>query len=339
MEFSPHIAPQQYRYFFSQLSPQNQTAYNALLDGYLHGKESIRVVVKSADELEKIHHAISYDVPEIFYIKEIKASVTPALGIATIHPSYRFTEQERAAIMIRMEHTVQPLLRQIKLLSDSEKVKRIHDHLIRSVTYQDADAPYSHEAPGSIVYGIGVCEGISKAFKYIADRAGLQSLVAVGDAFESGDTFEPNESSGHAWNIVFIAGQPYHLDITFDQSISRHDIIRYDYYLLSDAQIKVDHVFEGLPRCDVSTEYYEEIGCCARSKKALIKLVAQKLRPGAPLVFKIPLLEGDKQQITDTVINIAVKSVPLPFAFGRNLLTSCNPQRMIFLMALEKMPC
>ena len=48
----------------------------------------------------------------------------------------------------------------------SEKERAIHDYIVKSVVYKDVEAPYSHEAPGALLYGIGVCEGISKAFKY-----------------------------------------------------------------------------------------------------------------------------------------------------------------------------
>lgn len=42
------------------------------------------------------------------------------------------------------------------------KEQIIHDYLVNKVTYKDLDAPYSRV----FLFGIGVCEGISKAFKY-----------------------------------------------------------------------------------------------------------------------------------------------------------------------------
>ena len=37
-----------------------------------------------------------------------------------------------------------------------------------------------------MLYGIGVCEGIAKAFKFLSDRAGLRTLVVVGTSNNNG---------------------------------------------------------------------------------------------------------------------------------------------------------
>ena len=63
----------------------------------------------------------------------------------------------------------------------------IHDYIAMTVKYKDTEAPYSHEAPGAVLYQIGVCEGIAKAFKYLSDQLGLQSVVVFGASNEQGN--------------------------------------------------------------------------------------------------------------------------------------------------------
>ncbi len=41
----------------------------------------------------------------------------------------------------------------------------------------------------------------------------------------------------HAWNVIRIDGKYYHLDVTFDNTLSRDDAVRYDYVNLADKQI------------------------------------------------------------------------------------------------------
>lgn len=285
--------------------------------------------MNNVNTLWEVHRAICYDIPEIFFINKVKASIDAVLGVITVYPEYRFDEEQRANILTQMEAATEMFTRRIMMLSEQEKLKQIHDYLAQTVTYKDVEAPYSHEAPGTILYGIGVCSGISKAFKYISDRVGIKSIVATGN------TSGTDENTGHAWNVVFIDEQPYHIDVTFDYSASTDGLIRYDYYLLSDMQIMVDHTFCGLPKCGIDTEYYEQIGCFAKNKNALRSLVINKLRPEKPLVFKMPLLSGDQDQIVETIMRIVSAAVPFPFSFGRSILLSYNLERMIFQVQLQ----
>ena len=329
MDLSSYVPQKQYGYYFEQCDATEQKAYDALLDGYLKQKKEIRVWVVNSDSLWKIHQAICYDVPEVFFVKNVQASMNPVLGITTLYPEYRFDDKKRADILAEMESSIDVFVRRIKMLSEHEKVKQIHDFLIRSVTYKDVDAPYSHEAPGALLYGIAVCEGISKAFKYISDRAGIKAIVAVGKSSST------DNDSGHAWNIVYVDNLAYHLDVTFDYSMSKDSVARYDYYLLSDTQIKADHMFSRLPECSTDFEYYEQIGCFAPNKKTLRRLIADKLKPGKPFVFKTPVLSGNKEEIVHAITSTISAFVPFPYALGRSISISYNWERMIFEVQLQ----
>lgn len=331
MDLSSYVSDGQYRYYYAQLDKKRQTAYTDLLNGYLEQRSCLFIRVDNMDDIWDIHRAVCYDVPELFYIKNVRASFNNILHTATVYPEYRFNEETRRNILEQMEKTSQMLIGRISMLSESEKVKQLHDYLIRLVTYKDVEAPYSHEAPGTLLYGIGVCEGIAKAFKYLADRVHIESLVAVGKCDNDENA---QEGMGHAWNVVYVDGCPYHLDVTFDYSISSNEIVRYDYYLLSDSQIQADHTYTNLPTCNNSIEYYDQVGCLVVNKKTLQRLVAKELRPGSTLVFRIPSLFGDKNEIVDVVSKSIVDAVPLPYAVGHSISLSYNMPRMIFQVQL-----
>jgi len=60
----------------------------------------------------------------------------------------------------------------------------------------------------------------------------------------------------HMWNIVSINGNAYHLDVTFNMSQSTR-IKRYDYFNLSDADIKKDHIITSkFPKCSIPNKDY-----------------------------------------------------------------------------------
>lgn len=328
MDLFSYIPSKQYRYYYSQLEHHEQIIYRKLLDGFLRQKKIIQVHLRDAERLSEIHKAICYDVPEIFYVKSLKVQINSVFGVAMIYPLYRFDSQICAAILDEMETKSTLLLSGIKMLSVEEQLKKIHDYLIQHVTYKDIDAPYSHEAPGSILYGIGVCESISKALKYYCDRLDIQAIVATGKT-------STNSESGHAWNIIFIDGLSYHIDVTFDGSLSDAGIIRYDYFLLSDSQIQVDHIFDNLPACMIGKEYYKEIGCFTNTKRELENLISRKLTPDAPFVFQMPFLENFNEQDIETVFDIVTAAVPSHYGFSRSISLVANPKRMIFQVELQ----
>ena len=65
----------------------------------------------------------------------------------------------------------------------------------------------------------------------------------------------------HAWNVVRIDGTYYHLDATFDNTLSKDDTIRYDYVNLADKQIFRDHepVIWKVPACTDNDHFYYRV--------------------------------------------------------------------------------
>lgn len=94
---------------------------------------------------------------------------------------------------------------------------------------------------------------MAKAVKILCDELGIWCIVALSDA---------NPDKGikyrHAWNVIRIDGKYYHLDVTFDNTLSRDDAVRYDYVNLADKQIFRDHesVIWKVPECTDSDHFY-----------------------------------------------------------------------------------
>lgn len=237
MDLSMYIPKDQHRHYYGQLDGKSRRVYRELLRGYLAGRSKIRVHIRDMDALARIHNAICEDVPEICFIKEIRMVSYFLPPRMYVYPDYRFDEAARKGLLEGMEAAAAPVVQRIRSLPEQERIRALHEWLIRTVTYRDPDAPYSHEAAGPLLYGLGVCEGISKAFKYLADRVGVKAALVFGEAL-GGDGLW----SAHAWNMVFLNGQTMQLDVTFDRTLSVGGPIRYDYYLLPGSLWK-DHAF------------------------------------------------------------------------------------------------
>ena len=161
--------------------------------------------------------------------------------------------------------------------SPAEQELAIHDFILQNVRYDKLKKPYSHEILGPLTQGVGVCEGIAKTVKALCDAAGLWCIVALCEANpEKGIRYR------HAWNIVQLGGQYYHLDATFDNSL-QCGAARYDYFNLDDSHIFRDHepLVLPAPACtDGRAFYYRSVSLT--KLEDVEKRAAQALRKKQP---------------------------------------------------------
>lgn len=125
-----------------------------------------------------------------------------------------------------------PIIKKIikKGMTDKEKVKAIHDYVIKAITY---DSRYQNEDTLenlmiSIEKGRGVCGDYALLFKHLCDRA---SIPCVYEA----EFFLMQ----HAWNAVYINGDWRFVDTTWDDDDNGK--IKYTYFLVDKYTFMKDH--------------------------------------------------------------------------------------------------
>lgn len=102
--------------------------------------------------------------------------------------------------------------------SSWRQVKAIHDFVADRVAYDAValadDTIGPQDAQTVLREGVGVCAGYANLFQALAEAAGFESVVVVGDTRdESGAIAGGN---GHAWNAVKIDGGWYLVDATWN---------------------------------------------------------------------------------------------------------------------------
>ena len=334
MQFIPR---QQYQYYYSRLSKEGKLVYAAMLERFMSHESVFCIETAQKDEVWLSYRALCRDVPEMFFVKSLNVSCIRDVGessakplVMIVRPDYRFDMETCHAILKKMEECARHVLDSVRGRPIVEVIKRIHDYIVCKAHYKDLGAPYSHEAVGVLLYDISVCEGMAKAFKYLADRAGIHSLVVYGT---HGDN--TNTSVGHAWNIVYVDYlHPYHIDVTFDNTLmdNQSSEIRYDYFLLSDDQM-TDYQFEDVPKCWNDFDYYARIGHYVNGKKDFQELVRKELKLGSPLVVRVPLFRDNSDVVAELLMNVAYEA--LPEQQKRALRVSYNDKRMIFQFELH----
>ncbi len=129
-------------------------------------------------------------------------------------------------------------------MSDVEKITAVHDYMVIHTAYDiaayktktSAIGKNTYHADGPILYGTGVCQGYSEAFKLYMDLLGIPCIVV--------------SNTNHAWNRVTLNGVNYDIDVTWDDPIQDNDPIdpsqvEHMYLLLSPEEMSVLHTDEG----------------------------------------------------------------------------------------------
>ena len=84
-------------------------------------------------------------------------------------------------------------------------------------------------------------------------KAGEGSIVVDGKGIQNDDLVE------HGWNYVELNGNWYLVDVTWDDTSSNNESIVYDYFLLSDEMMSLDHIKNDLyeyPKCNDESLFY-----------------------------------------------------------------------------------
>lgn len=112
--------------------------------------------------------------------------------------------------------------------------------MMRKITIKILIPLESYTPYGVLVKNTGVCQEYATAFKLLLNRLGMECIVVS------------SEGMNHAWNIVKIDGDYYHVDVTWDDPIpDRKNQTSYKYFNLSDKKMGEDHYWDrsNYPSC------------------------------------------------------------------------------------------
>lgn len=270
-------------YYYDLLNKEQQKAYYAIKEGLMNLQDSFAVPKLSQKEISDIYFMIRMDSPEIFYSVKFTYRYYPDSSMVEMVPEYLFTKDKIKEHRQAMKSRVQKLARLAMDKSDKENQLYIHDFICQNVRYDKLKKEYSHEIIGALGNGVAVCEGIAKAVKILCDELGIWCIVALSEANpEKGIKYR------HAWNVMKIDGKYYHFDATFDNTLSKDDVIRYDYLNLADKQIFRDHepVIWKVPEClDTDCFYYKEKKLSWTTTEEVRKRTKQAVKKGKILLF------------------------------------------------------
>lgn len=205
-------------------------------EGLLARKNSIAIKFKGkTGNLEKIlkqsiNKALETDHYTKYIVDRYTYSWRGTTGSAQINLEVEYRETAEQSKYV--DDQVQRILKQIvkPAMNNHQRVKVIHDYVVKNLKYDEKLQKYT--AYEGLKTGEVVCQGYTLLAYKLLKTAGIDNYIVEGTA--GGQT--------HAWNLVSLDGKWYHLDTTWDDPLSnKPQEVRYEYYLLSDKQIKTDH--------------------------------------------------------------------------------------------------
>lgn len=176
------------------------------------------------------------DTPWLFFVDEWRWEETGQK--INIFPKYKYTRKQTEELRERCQQEVGIILSRLKEDKGVNGIaKHLHDILIRNIKYEKQNNYEVHTIIGPLLKRKCVCDGFSKLYKLILDELGIENYLIYGKGF----VHTLSDSEEHAWNLVKIDNDFYHVDVTYDATLSMLDYIRYDYFLIDDTLISMDH--------------------------------------------------------------------------------------------------
>jgi len=283
------------RYYYSKLNKREKKAYKKIYAAMQNYEPSVTISGIVETDIPKLMSVINLDNPHLFFV-DFHYELQSDLFSQTVILKYIYNKADTVILTEKVKKVCNKILSKVTGKTEFEKELSLHDILARNVLYDDVAKENllkfharSNTILGVLFYKTAVCEGIAKTFKFLLNALDIKCIVVKGKTI---DDLSGNASSDtfHAWNMVKIDGKPYYVDLTWDINLSDKNIIRHDYFNLTNKDIAIDHsVDKSLPPCKAHDDnYFYKNGLVVTRKADLRQIIADKIKNGENSVeFKI----------------------------------------------------
>lgn len=220
----------------------------------------VRIPASMADAtIERIfdlYQAIYFSHPEFYFLSgqahssyTLQHGTESTLEALTLKPDYVDSAADKSNAEIAQRQ--RQLLTKATELAKAAKAKSskpelqllaIHDALVRLISYDEAAASNpelnrerSHAA-SALLDGLALCQGYAASFQLVAQQLGFEVLMPTGTA----------GGVNHAWNLVRLGDNYYHVDLTYDDPTpdgGPNAPVEHVHFLRSDAQMRRTHIW------------------------------------------------------------------------------------------------
>lgn len=272
------ITDAQNRYYYNQLDEPSKIIYAEILgnlDKIKNGEDNIKISSKLSDYISAENGANSLvssfqnawdafrnDNVDVFYVDGSKMCLitkTIKKGSKTYYEFY-IGKGDNQSYFIDSLNSAQDVNYAIAYVSDKEKeildsindkndyykILKAHNWIVDNVSYNLDDASNNSNIYGALQDKKVVCEGYARLFKSLMDKLDIPCVLVSG----TGEDRSTNTRENHAWNYVYLKGNWYAIDVTWDDPIIIgngyvNNDVRYKYFLKGSDEFFKTHKEEG----------------------------------------------------------------------------------------------
>ena len=218
-DFEPNSKQDLYNIFYTVINSgmDNFTFYCP--DSYSSCLDEVEVLANDQDMLSHINNYVhpfnGFNHIETQY---------DSLGKVNIHIEKSYSESE----IDDVEREVERLSSELIVAGDTDinNIRRIHDYIIDHSVYDSNRSDYndttyrSDIAYGPLLQGYGICGGYTDAMELFLEELGIESYKI--------------SSEQHVWNAIYLDGEWYHLDLTWDDPVTStgENLIEHNFFLI-----------------------------------------------------------------------------------------------------------
>lgn len=235
------------RYAYNLLNDAEKTVYDTVfeaINSFITEINGFGISVTDA-QVQMIVDYIQRDHPEIFWFQHGATYYfdTTTHIVNRIELKYCMTQDEAKKRQEKIDAATKSFLTSVTdTMSDYEATLHIYENIIELVDYdtigleRQRNSVVSPEIPDDLrsIYGVfvnkkAVCAGYAKALQYLLNLCGIECTYVTSDT--------------HAWNLIKLEGDYYHMDVTWgDGSDTKKDkqqtgVINYDCFCITTAEL------------------------------------------------------------------------------------------------------
>ncbi|MGN1114878.1 MAG: transglutaminase domain-containing protein [Oscillospiraceae bacterium] len=128
-----------------------------------------------------------------------------------------------------------------KIITDDmaiyDKELAVHDYMVKNISYDAGNMGIEEKTDensvnpyGALINGKAICSGYTSTFKMFMDMLDIENTVVTG---------KNDKGEEHAWNMIKLDGEWYHVDVTWDDPIpeSEQTGILHKYFNVTDNEL------------------------------------------------------------------------------------------------------
>src|SRR5574344_660638 len=253
-------------FYYDELTQEQKNIYLSLekaiknLDKKAKVKDYNYIDEKTTMEDVKIAvQNLFLDHPEIFYVdNNYSVSTIDLLNSKRVEIELNYLVSDKADLDSKIEKinsVLNPIVEKASSMDKFNAELYIHDKICELSSYYRYsninDVPQEcHSIYGTFILNKAVCDGLSKAYQLALNKLGIENILLTGYI----------QDQAHAWNLVKIDNNWYHVDITSDKSVSDKEgkeATIHSYFNITTEQIKKTNVIDNEKNIPIanSTDY------------------------------------------------------------------------------------